>query len=212
MKQPYAVSPYNFEQMTSLPNGHQEHSVDYTSNQFGANDISGTHVYFTSCDFGNGNITEMKNGDTISFTIDKIPPKTTILASTTNHNYQEYIDENEDWSPVRYVELDCSDTNDITPLANFGCEKIYYCIGEPLSNISTFTPSQDCLPVNGQRYMQSTTEESVKLMDLRQDQYSGKVLYYYSVDKGGNREPLQVSNLRLRDVEFKEPAFVWLSN
>lgn len=211
MKQPYSVSPYTFAQTTPLPNGHQQHSIAYTHPQFGASDTSGTHVYFTSCDFGNGNITEMKNGDTISFTIDKIAPTTTILASTTNRNYQPYIDEQASWSPVRYVELDCDDTNTLTPLANFGCKEIHYCIGEPLANLSSFSPSTTCVATNGQHYMQTETGNKVKLMDLRENQYGGKVLYYYSIDNGGNQEELHVVNLRLRDTVFQPPTFTWLN-
>lgn len=211
VRQPFSVSPLLFSNVNEvLENGHSGQSVPYTDGQFNALDISGTHVYFTSCDFGQGNITEMKNGDTISFTIDQEAPRTSIYASTTGKNYQSYDESLSEWSPVRYIKLMCSDDNTLTPVDNFKCKEIHYCLGEAISANQTFDPNVNCLPINGQRYMSVQSGDELELQDLRQEQYSNAILYYYSTDKGGNEEELQRVNIRLRDVEFEEPMFEWV--
>ncbi len=211
-RSPHSISLFNFLTTSILANSNTEHSIYYDDVQFDAPDISGTHVFFTSCDFGNGNITEMKNGDSISFTIDQEAPTTTVYASKTpNGNTFEIYDEaSSEWMPTRSFQLSCDDTTTVTPVDNYGCQTIYYCVGYP-ADVSNFTASEDCMPdTNGQQYMKSFSGNEVQLDGLGYDLYQGGHLYFYSKDNGGKEEDLKRVNLRLRDTAWEAPRFKWL--
>lgn len=209
---PYSVSQYELSSKKQLSNGNWEHKIDFTDAQFGASDISGTHIFFASCDFGAGKVTEMKNGDTISFTIDQESPNTIIYATSDEggNDYQVYNEASANWQSSRSIQMLCNDTTVLTALDNFGCANIHYCLGNPVTT-GNFTPSVDCIPdISGSRYMKSSSG-IVDLQNLGADIYTGAQLYFYAEDKGGNTEQLRRVNIRVRDVNFQEPLFNWLN-
>jgi hypothetical protein len=158
------------------------------------------YIYYTSCKFDNGTITEQIDGDVISFTIDKIPPTVHVLAKSEGQgilNFEPYEMTLANWYYNRNFKLICDDYDSAIPVAQFGCATIEYCFAQG-ANLETFTIA-DC---EGTLY--STTENEVSFKVTEEDE-SYKHLYYRARDKGGNIGAFQRTHMKLRDVSFIPP-------
>ncbi|MGE0793155.1 MAG: hypothetical protein AB7V77_03190 [Candidatus Woesearchaeota archaeon] len=173
---------------------------------------SKTYSIYTACQNKDTNeLTEKSPADTISLTIDGLPPTSNVLENENQYqeDYVEYANE-------RILTLTCDDTNP-NSYNQFGCNKIYYCLSDNnLARNQTFNNNKKASLSKEEleNYCQNdnlkqTTENELDLTIsyIRNDlgSCSNCYLMFYSDDEGQNTESLiHVVNPKVRDVKFDE--------
>lgn len=189
-KTPYNESKFDFE-----TTGGTNHSYSPT---FLNSTESKPYTFYTSCKFENGSITEMLDGDVISFTIDHLAPKVNVLARTSdNEDFKEYNAAGSNWTKKREFKLICDDYDPKIPIEQFACNKTEYCFA-PGMDLETFTVD-NCTS----QLFTSENKEVTFTVDYQNNAY--EQLYYRSIDNGGNEGSFKRVHMKIRDTSFVQP-------
>ncbi len=183
--------------------GELNHTHRFYPNEVNGN-LSGIFIYYTSCLFQNGSITEQVPSDVISFTMDRLAPETSIsVMNSDSGNYEPYDYVHAGYAKEKEFKLTCDDINEQIPIRTFGCDTISYCLGSALGNIEDFTVETNC--ASGEWTIVEGSEVTFVTQFF---EHAGYFLYYYSTDKGPNQEePIQFSNIKIKDTDFTAPPY-----
>ncbi|MCF7798760.1 hypothetical protein K9M74_02550 [Candidatus Woesearchaeota archaeon] len=169
---------------------------------------NGTHTYFVRCSFDAPLSKTVENdpADTISFTIDGVPPTSALLINRGNDNFETYRTTGEEWSTSKHFRINCSDDTGM-PLGSAGCEEIHYCFSRILNTTATPETLSDFCSVKT-----FTGEYKDIIIDGSSDDlttYGQKYIYFYAEDKKGNVEStIHREHLHIRNTVFDEPEIL----
>ena len=186
------------------------HTLDYTTigNYPKA---SGSYSYFVKCvfadgDLGDDNIKENDVADSISFTIDSIPPTVYLQKEISPGVYINYNEVGENWNEEKTFRIVCNDINSQTPFASAACKKITYCFENQL--ITDITPenfAQKCS--KSIEFLGTTRTIVIGGSSEELSMYGQKYIYFFGEDMRGNNETIvHRSHLRIRSTEFPRPV------
>lgn len=200
----YAQSSPTFENT-----GEMYHTQDFYPDLDSTN-TSGLFIYYTSCLFDNGSITQQVPSDVISFTVDVEAPVSELLVEEPENSgtYVPYDHDEVTYASFREMSITCNDSNELTPLVKFDCGTIYYCFGQPIEDMTQFDPSIHCSQGSWQEHQGHELELSLNYFD-----HSDQFIYYYAQDQGGNaEEETHFANIKIRDTSFFPPTFTIITD
>jgi len=147
-----------------------------------------------------------------TFTIDDLPPNTTISiknqeSTVQGNDFKAYNYTGIDYTSHATIRLGCDDSNDaLTPdgeRMDFGCRATtnptYYCIANTTNN--------KCSVLENYAPFNSDIEFDYSNGKLTNKSLYGNspVIYYYSVDNGGNNASPKNTTLRIKNTQIEEP-------
>lgn len=215
----FATSRFFFSDSSKNDEGRFSHTVKYPQDKLG--DISGRYNLFISCNFSDKDgsaeqITQGQSGDTLVFSIDKIPP-----ISHLTELGKPYIGKNEDWKGSRQLDLECNDANPVTPTgANMGCNEIHYCITLE-DNLTKFSdnkltkfsdnPSTVCSEFKGKYKVVDQPDKDAEILTTEinlnlDDEYT--YTHYFFKDRGGSKSEIYTINNKILDTSISSPLVV----
>lgn len=188
---------YSQSRATFSVTGQTNHQFKITSNgPLDFQDVSSHHFLYTSCQLDNGDITEQNAGDVITFTIDKKAPTISLFTRPkSTMDWELFSLSQSNWTPQREIELRCDDSDDSTPIDQFGCKSITYCFAPPINNFNT-TQCQSAI--------RTVNTPSVNIQ-LNNQVHRNLHLYFKAEDTGGNVATWQSINPKVRDITFRDP-------
>lgn len=193
----YAQSPTTFEETGGLNHTHHFYPLEVSGN------TSGVYIYYTSCLFDNGSVTEQQASDVISFTMDRLAPTTKLTVYDSDvDDYVEYNPSSASYTDEKDFKLICNDTNDLIPIRTFNCANISYCFGPGIENLDDFTIENNCM--DGELLSAEGNELDLTAQFI---QDAGYFIYYFSSDKGSNVENIHMANMKIRDTSFVVPPY-----
>ena len=210
-KQGYEDSVYLFDSKDGLNHTKEFQDIVTTSSTAEGRDNivfeNRTYIFYTSCKYDNGDITELNPFDMISFTIDQMPPQVTLL-NTDKGVTGAFTDGEASWSEDRQFVIYANDDNSVMPIGSFGIEEIAYCISNITVDVEDFIPETYCTSEwIIQQFDDNRQNASITLPIIDESnvyEYAGKVIYYTAKDNGGNLAKIQRMNMKVRDLEFEE--------
>ncbi len=142
------------------------HSIPYFFSK------NGTHYFSVNCV---SQFIGQKDSTTIIFTVDNVPPNTTVIDKTTNEelNITGWVKD------ILEVKLECNDQTYDAPGA-FGCKETKYCLGD-----LSYCSSADA--------MWKVADDTIRI---------NQSFCYRSIDKGGNIENIQYKTL---NIDLNDP-------
>ncbi|RKX81054.1 MAG: hypothetical protein DRP57_12335, partial [Spirochaetes bacterium] len=154
------------------------------------------YYYAVVCNFS-GTIIPGFRSDDIGFAIDKQPPLTIVKHYLSQEPY-----DNSTPQEVLNLTLSCNDSGALWPLNmvdyHYNCSKTYYCV-EPAN------PNQEQRCLKGDQSPDSnkfSIYNDGHVLSFNYQNHKGSTLYYYSVDNGGNVEPVQSIGLNLKSLRL----------
>lgn len=164
---------------------------------------NGSYYFFPSCEFEDGNITEDSRADTIFFHIDGASPQTTLYRLDGTEFEFEPV-----YTAGLTLNISCSDENNLNILSPFGCDYTVVCGRDDANTDGYDELEQDDCDMYYNVFLGSEFEdENMVQLGFNAQDHNLMVLWYYSVDNGGNKEEIKTARLPIRDVEFNLPVF-----
>lgn len=179
--------------------GEQVHESDFTVENLQPINMDPTeskpYVFFTSCEFDNGSVTQQLASDSISFTIDQLAPEATLFAqSDLEPALEEYEASEVSWYYERDFMIDCDDYNSAIPIEQFGCQDIKYCFASGM-DLDDFTFDY----CESELYV--VEDNQTDMFTVNYLDWANKHIYYQVTDTGGNVAEMQRENMKLRNIE-----------